>query len=139
MNPYLAYQQQRSNLGWTRIDMLLALYDKAITRLEEAIAVVEEDGPGAARPLLLKYKLILGGLVAGVNPDGGEIATNFLRLLGFVAHCVDEASPEKLRGALRVLLTLREGLLGIHEEAVQLERDGVIPPVDSVPLVHHVG
>ena len=38
MNPYLLYKQQKEAVAWTRIDMLLALYDGAIERLQ---AIVE--------------------------------------------------------------------------------------------------
>ena len=39
MTPYETYQRRMAS-GWTRIDMLLALYDGAILRLEQAHATL---------------------------------------------------------------------------------------------------
>ena len=41
MNPYLAYKNSQ-NPAWTRIEMLLALYDGAIERLETAVAALRK-------------------------------------------------------------------------------------------------
>lgn len=134
MNHHLSYQQWR-NPCWTRIDLLLALYDETIAQLQKALETATEHGAEAARPLLQRFDLLLSGLVAGANPNGGELAVDFLRLYEFIAHCSQESSIVKLRAALNVLTMLREGLLGIREEAARLEREGAIPSADSQRLV----
>lgn len=138
MNPYRAYEQVHA-AGWTRIDLLLALYDGAIAQLEQSLTLVEKGSESDARRALGQFQLLLSGLVAGVNPDGGELAVNFLRLYDFARHAAEEASAEKLRGALDVLTTLREGLGEIRPEAVRLEREGAIRAVDVTRLVCQVG
>lgn len=134
MNPYRAYQQQAYS-AWLRIDMLLALYDGLIGKLEAArAALVGKDAPGARKDLD-KARLMLAGLVSGVDPGRGEMATEFLRLYEFVNHCLDVGGVKDVEGALKVLGTLREGLQAIRPEAAELERSGQIPPADAQQTV----
>ena len=51
MNPYKAYQQQR-DAGQTRIDDVLALYEQAIRRLDQALACLRSKEREAARQAL---------------------------------------------------------------------------------------
>jgi flagellar secretion chaperone FliS len=131
MNPYAAYRQQET-VGWTRIDMLLALYDGAIERLEKARLATEQKQDAIAREQTLKAQLIVGELALGLRPVGGESLENFQRLYEFVLYCLNLGTPEKLEAALRVLRILREGFEGIRAEALRLERTGQIPSIDAV-------
>jgi flagellar biosynthetic protein FliS len=130
MNPYRAYQQQ-AQAAWLRIDLLLALYDGLIGKLEAAHAALGKKDAAAAKPLLLKARLMLAGLVSGVDPSRGELATQFLRLYEFVNHCLNLADVKSVEGALRVLRTLRESLEAIRPEAAELERSGQVPPAGA--------
>jgi flagellar secretion chaperone FliS len=132
MNPYRAYQENQ-NPAWTRIDMVLALYDGAIGRLEAAAAALRLNDAAKAGPLLERSLAIVAELSAGLDFRHGEIPVNLLRLYEFAVHCISLRTVEKVEDALRVLCELREGMLGIRDEAVQLERDGLIPPV----TMHH--
>lgn len=134
MNPYARYQQQTSP-SWTRIDMLLALYDGAIERCEQARAALEARNPEAAALLLSKARLIVTGLASGVIADGDPVTADMLRLYEFVLHALSQGRSEDVQGALAVLGTLREGFQQIRPEAVALERSGAIPPVGSVSTV----
>lgn len=128
-----AYQQQTGS-GWTRIDLLLALYDGAIERLEAVLRALARDQDAAAQPLLKRVELIVAGMVSGTNPEGGAGSLNLLRLYDYVAHCLRAAGPKELHSALSVLQTLREGFQGIREEALRLERTGAVPPANSARL-----
>ncbi len=135
MNPYRAYQQQ-SHSAWLRIDLVLALYDGLIGRIEAArAALLKKDAP-EAKKLLDKSRLMLAGLVSGVDPNRGEMAAQFLRLYEFVNHSLGVGDVKSLDGALRVLRTLREGMEAIRPEAAELERSGQIPPAGAAPGVH---
>jgi flagellin-specific chaperone FliS len=134
MNPYRAYQQQAYS-AWLRIDMLLALYDGIIGRLEAALSALARKNATEAKPLLGKARLMLAGLVSCVDPSRGEMADQFLRLYEFVNHCLDIGDAKQVEAALRVLRTLREGLEAIRPEAAQLERSGQIPPAGPAPGV----
>lgn len=134
MNPHLAYQQQRL-FGWTRIDMLLALYERAIDRLERARTALEHRDATAAGTLLVDAQVLLYGLVSGVNVEYGELPENFLRLYEFVLQNIRLGGVEKLAEAVQILNTLRTGLQEIRAEAVQLERAGEIPPLEATLAV----
>jgi flagellar secretion chaperone FliS len=129
MNPLQAYRQQRA-LGWTRIDMLLALYTKAVDRTEAALTALRNNDR-AAKSLLTKAALLVNGLASGVDASQGELPLNILRLYEFVLHSFRSADADQVAAALDVLRTLHKGFNGIREEAVQLERSNVIPRVDA--------
>ena len=131
MNPYLAYQNNQ-NPAWTRIDMLLALYDGAIGRLEAASAALLLNDAVKAGPLLERSLAIVAELAAGLDFRHGELPVNLLRLYEFAVHCIATRTVGKVEDALGVLRELREGMLGIRDEAVRLEREGLIPPANTV-------
>ena len=54
-----------------------------------------------------------------------------LRLYEFVTHSIASKDLLNLETSLRVLRTVREGFGEIREEAVELERTGVLPPVST--------
>src|SRR5262245_41765135 len=102
MNPYAAYQRHEATAS-TRIDLLLDLFDGAIQRLEKAIAALKQGDKAAAEPLLLHTQLLVGGLAAGVIPDGTETTTSMMRLYEFVIHSLKARGLEEVTGALCVL------------------------------------
>jgi len=134
MNPYTAYQRQSSPV-WTRIDMLLALFDAAIERTEQLLdAMARQDGSSVLR-MRARAQLVVLGLWSGVHEKGGEVSANLVSLYQFSAQALADGGAEQVRGALRVLRTLREGFDGVQAEAIDLERNGLIPPIDAVCAV----
>jgi flagellin-specific chaperone FliS len=131
MNPYSKYQQQTTP-SWTRIDMLLALYDGAAKRCEEALVALENGDEATANKRLVKARLIVMGLASGVIADGDPVTTNILRLYEFCLYELEKRSEQDVRAALNVLQILREGFQKIRSEAVDLERRGAIPPINSL-------
>jgi flagellin-specific chaperone FliS len=132
MNPYRTYQQQAYS-AWLRIDVVLALYDGAVAKLEAAHAALVRKDAGAAGPLLMRARLILAGLVSSVDPGQGELASQFLHLYEFVNYALGVGDAKHVAGAVKVLRTLREGLEAIRPEAAELERSGRIPPAAAPP------
>jgi flagellin-specific chaperone FliS len=135
MNPYRAYQQQAYS-AWLRIDMILALYDGVIGKLEAARAALVKRDAAGAKKLLERARLMVAGLVSAVDPGRGEMAAQFLRLYEFVNHSLGAGDGPGVEAALKVLRTLREGLEGIRPQAAELERSGQIPPAGTVSGVH---
>lgn len=134
MNPYQIYQQQQ-NAHMTRIDLLLALYDKAIRHLTQARQALEQQDVTTATPPLLQAQLIIAALATGVDLQYGEVPYNMLRLYEFVLYCLGSPETKKVSDALRILTILREGLEGIEQNARNLELSGKIPPVQSAPAL----
>lgn len=136
MNPYLNYKRNEPSTTWTRIDLLLALYDGALERLDKAEAAIKTGNHSAAVPLLARVQLIVAELAAGVrlevNPAAGA---NILHLYEFITHQLRSPRVEAIASARKVLRTLREGFEGIRAEANELERTGQLPSADRLQMV----
>jgi flagellin-specific chaperone FliS len=136
MNPYRSYRPQETVAGWTRIEMVLALYDKALDRLDRAALALRAGDVPAARPELAKVQLIVAELAAGVRPEvNPESGTNLLRLFEFVADRLRTPAADRVADARKVLATLREGFEAVREDANRLERAGRVPAADNGPMV----
>ncbi len=137
MNPYLAYRRMEDNAGWTRIDMLLSLYDGAIERLDKGAQALRDGDLQSAVSYLAKTQLILTELAAGVRMEGNEeLGGNLLRLYEFAAHQLRQPQLDGIAAARKVLVTLREGFEAIRTEANNLERSGKLPPAEQTIMVH---
>lgn len=136
MNPYQSYQSSGIT-SYTRIDMLLALYDRAIEKLGEAQSVLTQGNKEKALTPLLKAQTLVMGLASGVNPNT-EIANKILPLFSFVVTAISEVSLEKVEASINILTNLREGFRAIRSEAVDLERQGMIPRIETTSLVHSI-
>lgn len=134
MNPRNAYKQTYSP-GWTRVDMVLALLDGALERLElAATALRGGDGMTGTR-LLTRAHLLVCELAGGVDPNYVHAAA-FLRMYGLASRAIAENTPEGADTAARVLRAVRESVSGLRQEATQLEREGALPPAGATRLVH---
>ena len=122
------YEVKNQIAAWTRIDMLLAIYDKAIMSIESAQEAQRAgDNIELARGLTVALKSILG-LLSGLKPDESPIAANSNRLLHFV---LSKIQSRELEDAKKILVNMRQGFEQIHEEATKLEREGKIPPIQQ--------
>jgi flagellar biosynthetic protein FliS len=136
MNPYRSYRRPEPSTGWTRIDLLLALYDGALERLDKAEAALRAGDQATAVPLLARAQLIVTALASGVRVDvNEEMGTNMLRLYDFVVRELAVPQVERIGNARKVLRDLREGFEAIREEANDLERKGQIQTADQLQLV----
>ena len=122
--------------GWTRIDLLLALYDGALERLDKAEVALRDGNVSDALPLLTRVQLIVSAMASGVRPDvNEEMATNMLRLYEYVSHELSQPRVEGIVNARKILRTLREGFEAIRDEANDLERSGRLPTADRLQMV----
>lgn len=135
MNPYLTARKQptQAPIAMTRIDLLLALYDGAIERLNKARELVRAKNRTAAIPLVARTQLIVTELAAGVRLDvDPDLGTNYLRLYEFVVDRLANVREQNLADALKILKTLREGFATIREEAIAMEHRGEFPSADRL-------
>jgi flagellar secretion chaperone FliS len=136
MTGYRAYKPAEPTAGFTRIDLLLALYDKALERLDTAADALDRNDPATAVPQLSKTQLIVNELAAGVRIEvNPESNTNLLRLYEFVSHEIAKATVPAIRGAQKLLRTLREGFEAVRAEANELERSGQLAKADQLQMV----
>jgi flagellar secretion chaperone FliS len=136
MTGYRAYKPTEPTAGFTRIDLLLALYDKALERMDTAADALDRNDPATAIPQLSKTQLIVNELAAGVRVEvNPESNTNLLRLYEFVSHELAKATVPAIRGAQKLLRTLREGFEAVRAEANELERSGQLAKADQLQMV----
>jgi flagellar protein FliS len=133
MSAYFAYRKPDVSSGWTRIDLLLAVYDKALERLSHAEAALKAGQTAMAVPYLAKAQLAVSVLAGGVRAgEGNELGVNMLRLYDFVVRELRKPRIESIENARKILNTLRQGFDGIRGEANALERAGKLPSGDRL-------
>ncbi len=126
-----AYKSQQT-VAWTRIEMLIALYDAAISRLESVVTLLEGGDIASAAGKQTHVQKILLHLIGGIDLQQGEIAERSRDLLVFVASRVGSRNPADIKSAIEVLRTLREGFDAVRDQAIELEAQGEVPPIDQV-------
>jgi flagellin-specific chaperone FliS len=113
--------------------MLLALFDGAIERLEMAAASLHRGDRMTALRLLSRAQIIVCELAAGVDLHYAH-AREFLHLYGVVATGIAAATNKDTEGCLRVLRTMRASFSSLRDEAIRLEREGILPPATGTLL-----
>ena len=134
MQGYAAYKEAQ-NPPITRIDLILTLYRMSLEHLSQARGALAEHCPERALPHLAKTQLIVVGLASGLPGHKDEAAHNFLRLYEFVAYQMVQGTLESVDAADKVLHTLLKGFETVREQAVSLELQGKIPPLDRDHLL----
>lgn len=123
---YKSYSVQNQMSGWTRVDMLIAIYDRTIV----AVKVMAEAENSNSKSFLENYLDVQKCLLtihAGLKPDDDETAFNVARLIHFVSVLLEKRDYDN---AVRILETLRNGFEAVREDATRLELEGKIPPLD---------
>ena len=131
MDPRIKYKTSQT-LAWTRIDMLLLIYDQAVATLSEGARLLENNRLAELHPVSLKAMRTLLMIADGLNLDQGELPAQVMRLVVFSLDQIKTQSPQAWRDAARVMSTLREGFQEIQEQARQDEYAGRIPALDAV-------
>jgi len=131
LNPYLKYKSNEA-LSWTRVDMLLLIYDQAVASLNEGARLLEEHRDSELPPVSLKALQTMLLIAEGLDLESGELPVQILRLVVFAIDQINTRSSDAWRSAARVMNTLREGFLEIQDQARRDEYDGRIPALDAV-------
>lgn len=125
-SPIKAYGEQRAN-AWTRIEMLLAIYDGAIDRIGKAQTAMESGDCALVEENRLAAQKLVVQLISGIDLQFGTLAAQIHNLCIHVASELNNATPKSLSHSASVLWKLREGFEGIREEAITLESTGELP------------
>lgn len=114
--------------GLSRVDLLLEIYERAIMALEGCSTSAAANDTTTFCQQFVKAQKAIAAIHAGLKPEQDEVAFNVARILHFV---LAEMSAKNFNSAIKLLSNLRDGFAAISEEANQLERDQVIPPLPS--------
>lgn len=125
-NPYEVYRNQRA-ASWTRVDMVVALYDEAMKRIDDAIQAFVQGNDVQARQHCLRVVQVIACLRSGVDVEAGDLPKDILRLYHFVDRCMTRGRLADLDAARNVLTPLRESYLEIRDSVAELEHEGKIP------------
>lgn len=131
MNPHLKYKTVQS-YSWTRVDMLILVYDQAVSALSEGARLLEQNRKAELPAIKLRAMKTLLAIAEGLNLQKGELPIQVLRLVVFALDQVRIESAEAWRSAESVISTLRAGFLEIQDEARKDEYEGRIPALDAV-------
>ncbi len=93
------YEAQRAQ-GWTRADMLIALYDSGITSLHGTREAVMSGDMAAATTHRLKALRVVHALAAGLDMSQGEIPQQIARLCEYMQNALLETTPASVESAL---------------------------------------
>jgi flagellar secretion chaperone FliS len=138
MNPYQKYRQLPTG-PQTRMDALLALFDKALERLDKAEAALRAGDTATAVPQLSKTQLIVIALASHVRVEiNPTVNMTVLRLYEFTVKYLATPSLEGIANARTALRTIRDGFERVRAEANELERSGRIPALRQLQMVHAV-
>jgi flagellin-specific chaperone FliS len=124
---YRTYPLQSQLQGWTRIDMLIALYDRAISTVRSLSDHASRSEQTPPDKFLDAQKCLLA-IHAGLKPDESEVAFNVARLIHFVSG---ELIAFRYDSAIVILESLRNTFESIREEATRLELNGLIPSLEN--------
>ena len=131
MNPHLKYKTVQS-YSWTRVDMLILVYDQAVSALSEGARLLEQNRGAELPAVKLRAMKTLLAIAEGLNLQKGELPIQVLRLVVFALDQIRIESAEAWRSAESVISTLRAGFLEIQDEARKDEYEGRIPALDAV-------
>lgn len=124
MNQLKAYQRTSIKSGWTRAELLLMLYERAINAIESCEIAHEAGASAAFLQHELNTRKTIMTIHAGLKPEESEVAFNIARLLHFVMVRFDERDFTTCK---TILEQIRDGFSQIAEEANEMERQGEIP------------
>jgi len=127
-SPYQAYRDQ-ATADWSRIDMLIALFDKAIDVLDKIYLARDDNDEIQYQTQAMFFMQVMMHFRTGLNPEYGELPSQMLRLYEYIEHSVVSRDAEKLNSARSILAELRESYNSIRDKAAELEEQGEIPPL----------
>ena len=136
-HPYSVYKSHKT-IEWTRVDMLLELLSAMLSSLRQFKDAFQHGDSNAANALRIRCQRLLVELQAGIDLSKGEVALNTQRLYIFVGACLSEPDEQSIGAAIRALTPIYEGFEQIRPEAIRLESEGVIPPIDEIQRMETV-
>lgn len=114
--------------------MLLALYDGAMFATQQAERAIRTGDQASLTREQPHAQRLITELMAGVDVEQGELASNVHKLLTFCLIQATGQSAEEWASAVSILTQLREAFAQIRDEAVRLEQSGQIPKLDDSTL-----
>ncbi|MFO0426268.1 MAG: hypothetical protein ACK526_06850 [Planctomyces sp.] len=129
MNPHTRYRTSTA-YSWTRIDMLLMIYEKLVHALQEGVRLLEKQQTRELVPVQIQVQRCITLIADGLDMSAGDVPRNVARLCLFTVDNTRTDSLEGWQASLRVMIQVRDGFQQIQDEARELEHSGKIPALD---------
>ncbi|MEQ9411436.1 MAG: hypothetical protein RIK87_27220 [Fuerstiella sp.] len=126
MNPHTRYRTATA-MAWTRIDMLLLIYENAIEALDRGIAILESEDHSELLHARIDTQRKILLIAEGLSVDTDPTAAHIMNLCVFILDQTSTDSLENWKTSLKLIETLHEGFQQIADEARELERNGKVP------------
>jgi len=128
-NAIHAYQSTRKETQTppTRAQALAEAYSALDKAFEEWDSPELVNDPFAREVIASRAKLLIMGLLAGMDAGESPLQKNLRGLLGFLLETTNSGDPQRWKSARTITGTLREAFASIEEEGTQMERMGLIP------------
>ncbi len=123
-----AYGENQSSCEWTRIDMLLVLFDGTLEHVEQAIVTADGNQEQSLHHRIRATSLV-SVLRSGLDLQFGELPDRLNRLYEFVQEGLIRGDLNMMRSGHKVLTEVREGFRGIRSKAIEMEQAGEIEPL----------
>ncbi|MGD9856725.1 MAG: flagellar protein FliS [Planctomycetaceae bacterium] len=126
---HFAYRQA-SATGWTRVDMLLALYDATLIAVEQGQTASQAHHDKPLIEARFRTQRLIAELMSGIDPEQGQLPQNIQRLLAYCLEQICGDTEEEWAAVAAIVTSLRDSFRAIRDQAVQLEQAGQIPPLE---------
>ncbi|MCA9212002.1 MAG: hypothetical protein KDB27_02970 [Planctomycetales bacterium] len=115
---------------WTRVDLLLALYDRTISTLETLAESLQTQGVSAIR-YQTRAMFLLEQIIDGIDAEQCDYASEIMRLCEFAFRAINNRNTEAIEKSAAAFRTIREGFATVRDDAVAMEMRGDIPSVNA--------
>ncbi|GAB5440472.1 MAG: hypothetical protein Fues2KO_08210 [Fuerstiella sp.] len=126
MNPHNRYRTAKA-MSWTRIDMLLLIYENAIEALDKGVSILESEDQSEMLHVRVDAQRKVLLIAEGLSVDEDPTAAHIMNLCVFILDQISTDDVESWKTSVKLLETLHEGFQGIADEARELEKKGSIP------------
>ena len=121
MGAHQAYAGSRRH-GWTRIDMLIALYQATLNSMEQLQVQLAE---GRANPAtLMKLQRRLLGILAGLDLSAGDLPMQIGQLVRWALNQLPTPDPQVWSQVIRSFQTICQAYESIRSEVAEQELAG---------------
>jgi len=125
MTPHQAYRRTAQS-GWTRIEMLLAIYDATIAALDHGIDALNRGATDEYPSLRLRASQLCLLILSGLDTNEDGVARHIHDLCLFSLDQIAQQDAKAWTDARNILATVREGFQEIREKGIQMEAEGTI-------------
>ncbi len=118
MSAHQAYTRSRQH-GWTRIDMVIALYQATLNSMEQLERQLAEGRALPATQMQIQRRLI--GILAGLDLSAGDLPMQIAQLVRWALSQLPTPDPQVWRRVIQSFRTICQAYETIRPEAAEQE------------------